>query len=73
MFRKSLAARVGPFDATNAYVVDLDYWFRLLLKGDAHYFPEPLAAFRVTSGSWERGNRKRSKRGFFASLSREVR
>ena len=52
MFRKSLALRVGPFDATNAYVIDLDYWFRLLLQGDAYYFPEPLAAFRVSSGSW---------------------
>jgi glycosyltransferase involved in cell wall biosynthesis len=52
MFRKSLALQVGPFDATNAYVIDLDYWFRLLLKGDAYYLPEPLAAFRVSRGSW---------------------
>jgi glycosyltransferase involved in cell wall biosynthesis len=52
MFRKSLALQVGSFDATNAYVIDLDYWFRLLLKGNAYYFPDPLAAFRVSSGSW---------------------
>jgi len=52
MFRKSLALQVGPFDATNAYVIDLDYWFRLLLRGDAYYFPEPLAAFRVSAASW---------------------
>lgn len=52
LFRKALALQVGPFDATNGYVIDLDYWFRLLLKGDAYYFPEPLVAFRVSSGSW---------------------
>lgn len=52
MFRKSLALQVGPFDSTYGYVIDLDYWFRLLLQGDAYYFPEPLVAFRVSSGSW---------------------
>lgn len=52
MFRRSLALKVGAFDATNPYVIDLDYWFRLLLNGDAYYIAEPLAAFRVSSGSW---------------------
>jgi glycosyltransferase involved in cell wall biosynthesis len=52
MFRLSLARRIGPFDASCAYVVDLDYWYRLLQHGDAYYLPEPLAAFRVSSGSW---------------------
>jgi len=52
MFRKSLALQVGMFDATNKYVIDLDYWFRLLLEGDAYYSPEPLAAFRVSTGQW---------------------
>jgi glycosyltransferase involved in cell wall biosynthesis len=52
LFRRELARRVGPFDASQAYVIDLDYWFRLLLHGDAYYFPEPLVAFRVSSQSW---------------------
>ncbi len=52
LFRLSLARRVGPFDASCAYVVDLDYWYRLLQHGDAYYLPERLAAFRVSSGSW---------------------
>ncbi len=52
MFRKSLADRVGSFDATNPYVIDLDYWFRLLALGDAHYCPERLAGFRVSDASW---------------------
>lgn len=52
MFRKSLADLVGPFDGTDPYVIDLDYWFRLLAHGDAHYISECLASFRVSSQSW---------------------
>lgn len=52
LFRKSLADRVGAFDATNPYVIDLDYWFRLLAHGSAYYFEESLASFRVSGSSW---------------------
>jgi glycosyltransferase involved in cell wall biosynthesis len=52
LMRRSLAERVGPFDATFPYVIDLDYWFRLLLHGDAYYCAEPLASFRVSTGQW---------------------
>ena len=52
LFRKSLADRIGYFDATNPYVIDLDYWFRLLAHGDAYYCAESLARFRVSSASW---------------------
>lgn len=52
LFRKSLADRIGVFDATNPYVIDLDYWFRLLAHGDAYYCSERLASFRVSPQSW---------------------
>jgi glycosyltransferase involved in cell wall biosynthesis len=52
LFRKSLADKVGRFDATYPYVIDLDYWFRLLRHGDAYCCPEPLAGFRVSGTSW---------------------
>lgn len=52
MLRRSLADEVGLFDADVPYVIDLDYWFRLLLRGDAYYLPEILASFRVSHGSW---------------------
>lgn len=52
LFRKSLADRIGAFDATNPYVIDLDYWFRLLAHGDAYFCAEPLAGFRVSGSSW---------------------
>jgi glycosyltransferase involved in cell wall biosynthesis len=52
LLRTALARQVGGFDASIGYVVDLDYWFRLLLHGDALYLPEALASFRVSGGSW---------------------
>lgn len=52
LFRRPLAGKVGWFDASHPYVIDLDYWVRLLLYGDAYYLPEALASFRVSSGSW---------------------
>jgi glycosyltransferase involved in cell wall biosynthesis len=52
LFRRDLAARVGRFDATNPYVIDLDYWFRLMVHGDAWYCTRALASFRVSRGQW---------------------
>lgn len=52
MFRRSLARLAGKFDASIGYVLDLDYWVRLLLHGDAYYLARPLASFRVSGGSW---------------------
>ncbi len=52
LFRKQFSQRIGGFDATQPYVIDLDYWVRLLAHGDAHYCAEPLASFRVWGGSW---------------------
>lgn len=52
LFRRALGTVVGGFDATNSYVIDLDYWFRLLAHGDAYYLPQCLAAFRVSGQQW---------------------
>lgn len=52
LFRRELATAVGPFDATNPYVIDLDYWVRLLAHGDAYYCEEALAGFRVSDVQW---------------------
>lgn len=51
LFRRDTAVDVGLFDASEPYVIDLDYWFRLLLQGDGYYLPEKLASFRVYAGS----------------------
>lgn len=52
LFRRALADAVGPFDATFGYVVDLDYWLRLLAHGDGYYLSDTLASFRVSRGAW---------------------
>jgi len=52
LMRRALTARIGAFDATYPYVIDLDYWFRLLAHGDAWYCCEPLAGFRVSAQQW---------------------
>ena len=52
MIRLELTRDIGLFDATNPYIIDLDYWFRLLARGDAYYIPQPLGYFRVLPTSW---------------------
>jgi glycosyltransferase involved in cell wall biosynthesis len=52
LFRASVAAAVGPFRADAAYVIDLDYWCRLLEHGDLYALDRPLCAFRLSQDSW---------------------
>lgn len=52
LMRRRLADTVGSFDGSIPYIIDLDYWVRLLAHGDGYYLPDPVAAFRVSSGSW---------------------
>jgi hypothetical protein len=51
LFRKKTAKKVGKFSARFPYVIDLDYWFRLLNFGNAFYINKPLAFFRISSYS----------------------
>jgi glycosyltransferase involved in cell wall biosynthesis len=51
LFKSETAAEVGLFDDRHFYVLDLDYWCRILLTGDLYIIPEPLCAFRVARGS----------------------
>lgn len=52
LMRKSLADQVGAFDGSLGYIIDLDYWVRLLAHGDAYYLESPVSSFRVSGGSW---------------------
>lgn len=52
LFRRELAQRIGRYDASLPYVVDLDYWLRLLAHGDAYYTATPTSSFRISLGSW---------------------
>jgi glycosyltransferase involved in cell wall biosynthesis len=53
LFRRELVGTVGSYDATNSYLVDLDYWFRILLHGEAYYTETKASSFRVVPGSLE--------------------
>lgn len=52
LFRTGLGRKVGDYNQELPYVIDLDYWVRLLEYGDAYYIDEPLCAFRVTTTNW---------------------
>jgi glycosyltransferase involved in cell wall biosynthesis len=52
LFRRDIARETGGFDATFPYVIDLDYWLRLLAHGDAVYIPDALASFRINPTQW---------------------
>ena len=52
LIRRSVAELVGPYDANHPYLVDLDYWFRVLTHGDAYYTSKRSSCFRVSPGSW---------------------
>ena len=52
MFRASDWNRLGGFDASNPYAIDLDFWLRLLDLGDCYYISDCLCSFRISEQSW---------------------
>ena len=52
LIRRSIVERVGQYDARHPYLVDLDYWFRVLMHGDAYYTARRSSRFRISQGSW---------------------
>jgi glycosyltransferase involved in cell wall biosynthesis len=70
LFRSSAAKAIGPFNGKIPYVIDLDYWVRLLSQGNAYYVDKPLSTFRLSSTSWsvEIGARQSEQFASFISL-----
>lgn len=52
LFTTAAARQAGGFDGRLPYVIDLDYWLRLLALGDGCYLDEPLVSFRVSPRQW---------------------
>ena len=52
LLRAETVAKVGGFDASVPYLIDLDYWVRMMAYGPAWYSDTALAAFRVSSQQW---------------------
>lgn len=71
LFRRDLADRVGGFDATQPYCIDVDMWCRLLAVSDLAVVDEPVGAFRVSRSSWSvrlAGKQAAQDRAFFARV-----
>jgi glycosyltransferase involved in cell wall biosynthesis len=58
--RRSTLEEVGKFNEVLRFHGDQEMWIRLLLKGDAYYFSEPLVSVRQHEGS-ETGRLEREK------------
>ena len=52
LMRVAAARKIGLFRACWPYVIDLDYWCRLLREGQLYVERIPLCAFRVSDQSW---------------------
>lgn len=51
LFRREIMKKVGIIDSDIFYILDLDYWYRILLYGKLHSLPDIVAAFRVSAVS----------------------
>jgi hypothetical protein len=51
LFERSIVQKAGQFDGTQVYVIDIDFWTRILLLGDLFVIHAPVCAFRLSAGS----------------------
>jgi len=47
LFPRALALKIGEFDGSRPYVIDLNYWLRILEYGNAAATREALSTFRI--------------------------
>ncbi len=76
LIRHELIKTVGTYDASHPYLVDLDYWFRVLAHGDGYYTSTQTSAFRVSPGSWSvviGGKQHRDFKGFVDKIQADAR
>ena len=52
LFRSEILNKIGYFCGSIPYIIDLDYWCRILLYGNLYVIPESLCAFRFFSKAW---------------------
>jgi glycosyltransferase involved in cell wall biosynthesis len=70
LFRREAGLAAGLFAADATYVVDVDFWMRLLLRGDLFVLTDPLSAFRVQTGAWSVSVTSRQARDMSVLLAR---
>lgn len=52
LVRADVALKVGSYRARPGYLIDADFWVRVLQFGDYYNLAEPLCSFRVSNDSW---------------------
>lgn len=66
LMRADLVVRTGAFNPENIYLIDLDYWSRLLRNGALAAIGEPLCAFRISRTAESTRSRSSQSRDFGA-------
>lgn len=51
LYRRSVLNETGFYNATNSYLIDLDFWLKVLLTGKLYVIPEVLASFRISKSA----------------------
>lgn len=70
LFRTEAARQAGGFDGSIPYLIDLDYWLRLLALGQAYHLDESLASFRISSHQWSATIGKRQGQEFCSFIDK---
>jgi glycosyltransferase involved in cell wall biosynthesis len=76
LMRADLVSRTGLFNPANIFLIDLDYWSRLLLEGRLAVIREPLCAFRISrtaASTRMRSSQSRDFRAFIDLVGRDTR
>lgn len=51
LFRKDALSKTAMYNPANSYLLDLDFWAKLLKSGDVYIINDYLAAFRISTQS----------------------
>jgi glycosyltransferase involved in cell wall biosynthesis len=52
LLRTESVRKVGGFDESEPYCIDMDLWVRLLARGDLYVLDGPVACYRIVGTSW---------------------
>lgn len=69
LFRRSAARAAGAFNGARPFVIDIDYWLRLLAHGTGLYLPDVLSSFRISPASQSVRMARRQAAEFTAFLA----
>lgn len=49
LFKREVFEKIGQYNSSNTYMVDLEFWLRVLTLGNLFVIPEALASFRINT------------------------